>query len=56
MQTTEELAVYFATHFSELFILMNAGFFDMRNGSMTVHFDNAGKIRKIEKHNVFTVT
>lgn len=42
-------------HEDKLLALIQAGFFDQKNGSVTCHFDQHGKIRKIEKHIVFNV-
>lgn len=31
-------------------LLCTKGVFDMKNGSVTIHFDSAGTIKKIERH------
>jgi hypothetical protein len=48
-------AVVVGEHADKILALLQAGFFDMRTGSIEVHFDNEGKIRKINKHIVFNV-
>ena len=41
---------------SIIMTLAQCGFFDMKNGSMTFYFGNEGTIKKIEKHNVITLS
>lgn len=52
----DTIAIFVGRHAKEILTLMQVGFFDMHNGSMTVHFGNEGTIRKIEKNNVFSVS
>ncbi len=52
----DKVAIFVGEHVDAIMALMRVGFFDMRNGSFTVHFGNEGTIRKIEKHNVFSIT
>lgn len=47
--------VFLNTHAQKILVLMQAGFFEQRNGSVTAHFDHEGNIRKIEKNNVYKV-
>jgi hypothetical protein len=49
------LAVLVGEHADKILALYQAGFFGMRNGSMTVHFGQDGKIRKFEVHQVINV-
>lgn len=48
------LLVLLEKHEGKLLTLLQAGFFDMQNGSMTVHFGQDGSIRKIERHDSIT--
>lgn len=52
----QNIAVFLGQHADKVLALMQVGFFEMRGGSVTVHFDNNGIIRKIERNNVFNVT
>jgi hypothetical protein len=55
-ENKEELvAVMVGKHADKLLTLIQAGFFDMRAGSVTCHFDDTGAIRKIEKNIIFKV-
>lgn len=55
-QTNEQLvAVLLGEHTDKVLALLQAGFFEMKRGSVTAHFDGQGKIRKIEKLIVFDV-
>jgi hypothetical protein len=47
-----EMFTLFRKHQTEFEILNNNGFFRFRNGNMTIHKDDNGKIRKIEVHNI----
>lgn len=48
----EELYREFLKNYNEYIVLKNAGIFDMRNGSMEIHYDTNGIVRKIEEHRV----
>lgn len=56
MEEAQNIAIFLNTHADKMLALMQSGFFEMKGGSMTVHFDALGKIRKIEKTNVFTMS
>lgn len=56
MNTNEQrVAVLLGEHTDKVLALVQVGFFDMKKGSITVHFDAQGKIRKFDKHIVFDV-
>lgn len=48
----QNMAIFLGQHADKVLALMQVGFFDMRNGSMTVYFGNEGTIKKIERHNI----
>lgn len=50
MQNT---AVFLGQHADKVIALIQSGFFEVTNGSVTVHIDHLGVIRKIEKHIVY---
>lgn len=50
------MAVIVGAHADKIEILARIGFFDMVNGSITVHFRPDGSIAKIERNSVFSVT
>jgi hypothetical protein len=51
----EKTIVFLNVHTQKILVLIQAGFFDQKNGSITAHFDQDGNIRKIEKNNVYRV-
>lgn len=51
---TDTVATFLAGQMDKIMTLMQSGFFEMRNGSVTVHFDTSGRVRKVERHDVFT--
>jgi hypothetical protein len=55
-EESQVLAVFFAGNIEKLMILMRTGFFEMKNGTITVHFNAEGGIRKIEKNNHFNLS
>lgn len=50
----EILLVLLEKHEAKLLTLLQAGFFDMSQGSVTVHFRQDGSIGKIERHDSIT--
>lgn len=50
------LAIFFAGNIEKLMVLMRMGFFEIKNGSMTVYFNQEGEIRKVEKNIVANIT
>lgn len=54
--TDEQLAILTEAHAELLEKLVLAGVFSFTNGSITLHFDHAGTLRKVEtlKHVAFT--
>lgn len=53
----EEMLVLILTkRIKTLMTLVKYGFFDMKGGSMTLHFKENGEIAKIERRDFFTVT
>lgn len=52
----DTVAIIVGGHFKDILALIQVGFFDMRNGSITVHFGNEGTIKKIERNNFFSIT
>ena len=51
LTTPEALAFREFQKFHEIFALMcKSGVFDTTNGSITMHFDSEGMIKKIERH------
>lgn len=55
-ERAETVAVFLGEHVDKLMVLMQHGFFNIKNGSMTIHFGNDGNIRKIERHDSFTLS
>jgi hypothetical protein len=56
MERNDQLGIaMLGANADKVLALIQAGFFDMKNGSLTVHFDIQGKLRKIEKNIVFNV-
>lgn len=47
-----ELFLSFREHQSEFIILRANGIFDIKNGSITCHFDENGLVRKIESNRI----
>ena len=54
MLEAQNMAIFLTKHADKVLALINAGFFDLRNGHMIINIDNLGIIRKIEKHIVYT--
>lgn len=50
------VALILGQNAGKVLALVKAGFFDMKKGSITVHFDDAGTIRKVERNTIFTFT
>ena len=54
MQETEDIFVTFISQRVDVLLtLMQCGFFDMKGGSMTIHFRPNGRIGRVEKHDVY---
>jgi hypothetical protein len=47
-----ELFKSFREHQTDFMVLLNNGVFDMKNGSLTIHYDDKGLVRKIESNQV----
>lgn len=47
-----ELFKAFREHQTEFMVLKGAGIFDLKNGSMVIHKDSLGMVRKIETHQI----
>ncbi len=47
------MAVFLGKHADKVIALIQSGFFDVVNGSVTVHIDHLGTIKKIEKHIIY---
>ena len=54
MNNADAIATFLAQNMDKIMALMQTGFFEMKNGSVTVHFGPQNDIRKIERHDVFT--
>lgn len=52
---TQNVAVFLGQHADKVIALIQMGFFEMKSGSITVHFDGTGKMRKYEKNTVLTL-
>ena len=52
----QSIAVFLGEHADKVIVLMQSGFFEMANGSMSFHFDATGKVRKIERHIVTNIS
>lgn len=49
----EELLMdFFHQHSGTMLALVRSGLFEMKNGSVTIHFDHQGNVRKIESQKV----
>lgn len=44
------LFIDFQKRYAFMQLLESIGAFDMRSGSITIHFDNVGKIGSVDKH------
>jgi hypothetical protein len=53
--TEAQLFIKFQKHFALINILEGMKAFDIKNGSVTIHFDSQGKIGVIEKNESFRV-
>jgi hypothetical protein len=51
-----ELFRSFREHQTEFMVLKGTGIFDLKNGSMTVHKDIDGRVRKIETNQILFIT
>jgi len=51
----QNIAILVSEHTDKILVLVQSGFFTMKNGSFTVHFDAAGNMRKVEKHFVLNI-
>lgn len=40
----------FQQHYSQFMLMVNKGVFQVRDGSVEVHFDHTGTIQKIDRH------
>lgn len=47
--------VDFQKHYTLIGLLQSINAFDIKSGSVTIHFDKIGAIKGIEKHEVFSV-
>lgn len=54
-EQTPNLAVLVGQHADKIMALAQAGFFEMRNGSIECFFDLNGRLRKIDKHVSFQI-
>lgn len=51
----QNLAIFLGSHAETVLALMRVGFFDHKGGSIECHFDAEGKLRKIDKHQVYKI-
>jgi hypothetical protein len=47
-----ELFKAFCEHYSDFLILKENGIFDVKNGNMTLHWNNEGILQKVEVNNI----
>lgn len=52
----QKMTIIVGQHAGKILTLAQIGFFDMVNGSVTVHFANDGRIVKLDRHNIFSIT
>lgn len=55
LTTEQQVQILLAQNTDKLLALIQVGFFDMKRGSITAHFDPMGKIQRFDKHIVFDV-
>ena len=56
MDIFEDTSDVIVRNLDKVLILMQTGIFEMKNGSITIHFDGQGKIRKVERHDIFNIS